>query len=95
MNNDKIVPYVFLILTLVTICCHARVRTEDWQDIKPRNEERSFVPRWLEQVVSKRDCSRDVCNTNTDCCSGYCGRRYFYSKLGPYGYCVRRGRTEK
>ncbi len=81
--------YVFLILTLVAICCHARVRQKNWQDISLRNEKRNFVPRWLEQFVNKRDCSYDTCEINTDCCSGNCGRSFVFGLLGTYGYCIR------
>ncbi len=84
MKNEKIVTYGFLVLTLVAICCHARRKDKDWQHIKLRNS----LPRRLEKFVNKPDCSRDTCTINTDCCSGYCARRYFYGWLGPYGYCL-------
>ncbi len=55
MNNANTLTYVFLILTLMTICCHARARSKDWQDISYQDEDQNSFERLLVRFVKKRD----------------------------------------
>ncbi|CAF0741341.1 unnamed protein product [Adineta steineri] len=72
MNNDKVVAYVFLILSLVTICCNARTRGEDWQDSILLSKRKNSPSSSLEQIVNKRACGKpgDKCEASSDCCGG-------------------------